>query len=95
MKPASDLCLECQQNATLILQCANFSEEDKSEKLKVAKMHTTTAKRQREDYNDQCKEAKTQWETYRKANSGSYNGVMHYSFDYAQNIQYPSKAMQK
>ncbi len=94
MRPASDLCLQCQNNATLILQSANLSEEEKSEKLKAAGAHLTAAKGQREYYNTQSKTAKDEWESYRQGTDASYTGTMHYSFDYAQNVSYPSNPQQ-
>ena len=42
MKPASDLCFECQINTRFILQSANMSEEDKFQ-LKAAEAHLTLA----------------------------------------------------
>ena len=92
MKPASDLCLECQMNATLIFQSANSPEEVKSEKLKAVEDHVAAAKGQREYYNEQPKTAKEDWKMYCEGDMTSYTGTMHYSFDYAQNFSYPSNS---
>ena len=95
MKPSSDLCFECQQNATRILQCANLTEDEKADRLKVAELHLCSARNQRSHYNEQCKAAKAEWEIFKSTpSSHAYGGVMHYSFDYAQNVQYPSNPQQ-
>ena len=43
MKPSSDLCFECQQNATLLFQRANLSEDEKADRLKAAELHLQAA----------------------------------------------------
>lgn len=57
MKPSSDLYFECQQNPTLISQCANLSDEEKIDKLTIAAKHTEDDKSQRKHYNEQCRAA--------------------------------------
>jgi hypothetical protein len=95
MKPSSDLCFECQKNATQLLQCANLTEDEKADRLKAAELHLQAARNQRVHYNDQCKAAKAEWEIFKSTpSSRGYGGVMHYSFDYAQNVQYPSNPQQ-
>lgn len=95
MKPSSDLCFECQQNATRLLQCANLTEDEKADRLKAAELHLQAARNQRLHYNEQCKAAKAEWEAFKSTlSSSTYGGVMHYSFDYAQNVQYPSNPQQ-
>lgn len=54
MKPSSDLCFECQQNPTLISQCANLSDEETI----IAAKHIENAKNQRKHHNEQCRAAK-------------------------------------
>lgn len=39
MKPASDLCFECQTNMRLIQVSANMSEEDKFKRIDAAEVH--------------------------------------------------------
>ena len=52
MKPTSDLCFECQNNAALILRS----------RLKAAEVHLNGAKGQRRHHNEQCQTAKREWE---------------------------------
>ena len=92
MKPLSDLCFECQQHAAQVFQSSNVSEDEKSEMLDSYKQHIQSARKQREHYNNQCKDAKVKWDLRDKTNS--YGDVMHYSFDYAQNIQFPCNPQQ-
>ena len=60
MKPSSDLCFECQQNATRHLQCANLTEDEKTDRLKAAEPHLQAARNQRLHYIEQCKAAKAE-----------------------------------
>lgn len=92
MKPSSDLCFECQQHATRVFHSANVNEDEKSEMIDSYKQHIQSARKQREHYNDQCKDAKVKWDLHDKTTS--YSDIMHYSFDYAQNIQFPCNPQQ-
>ena len=58
MKPATDLCFDCQQNASLVMRSANLSEDIKSQRLQDAQKHLATARLQRHHYNDQCELAR-------------------------------------
>ena len=89
MKPATDLCFTCQQNAGLLMRSANLSEEVKSHRLQEAQQHLTQAKLQRQHYNDQCSLAKLSLES-----SPSAPAYMHYSFDFAQQVHFPSSPQQ-
>jgi len=42
----------------------------------------------------QSKEAEKEWKVYRESDAASYTGIMLYSFDYAQNVTYPSNPQQ-
>ena len=55
MKPSSDLCFICQENVAAIMRSTNLPEDEKSEKLKSAEEHLTTAKKERRAYNDKKK----------------------------------------
>ena len=59
MKPASDLCHKCQTYVTGISNSANLTEEEKVEKLRNYKDHLDKAKTQRDQYREQCEEAKS------------------------------------
>ena len=41
MKPSTDLCHECQQNATSLSQSANLSEDENHDRLMTAETHLT------------------------------------------------------
>ena len=79
MKPATDLCFNCQENANLLMKVANMPESVKSKRLSDAQRHLTLAKMQRQHYNDQCESAKRALEI-----SETNPAIMHYSFDFAQ-----------
>ena len=83
MKPSSDLCFECQQNATLIIRSAHLSEDEKSERLTKAETHLKLAKGERMWYNWQIDESRCE-----------ENNMMHISFDYAQQVHFPSNPQQ-
>ena len=87
MKPATDLCHTCQQNANLLMKSANVPEELKSQRLQEAQEHLSLARVQRQHYNDQCALAKVNL-------TSNPPSVMHYSFDYAQQVHYPFNAQQ-
>ena len=59
MKPASDLCHKCQTYVTGISNSGNLTEEEKVEKLRNYKDHLDKAKTQRDQYREQCEEAKS------------------------------------
>lgn len=87
MKPATDLCHTCQQNANLLMKSANMPEVVKSQRLQDAQKHLDLAKKQRQYYNDQCAIAKDNV-------TDDKPRVMHYSFDYAQQVHYPFNSQQ-
>ena len=77
MKPTTDLCFQGQQNITQIMRSANLSEEAKSERLQDAEEHLQLAKIEHELYKiEECKTSTT---------------IMHYSFDYAQQVLFLQK----
>ena len=91
-KPATDLCWDCQKNSNLIFRSANLSESDKYDRVKEAQRHLTLAKLQREHCNSNVKKYEDEW-TSRDVDK-DYDGAMHFSFDYAQQVHYPSNALQ-
>ena len=62
MNPSSDLCFVCQENVAAIMRSTNLPEDEKSEKLKSAEQHLTTAKEERKVYNDKKETNKANWE---------------------------------
>ena len=88
MKPATDLCFDCQQNITRISRSAHLPIEEKSQRLQAAEAHLTLARTERQNYNQQIEAAK---DTYVP---GQRPSVMHYSFDYAQQVHFPNNPQQ-
>lgn len=95
IRPATDLCFECQKYSNMIVKSANLSEDEKSERLRAAEAHLLRAKMQRTHYNEQCSKGKAEKEKVLETTSsaGKYS-YMHYSFDYAQTVHYPSNPQQ-
>lgn len=87
MKPATDLCFVCQQNANFLMKAANLPDTVKSDKLTEVQTHLSNARSQRLHYNKQCESAKNALEK-------DPLNEMHYSFDYAQQVHYPFNAQQ-
>lgn len=97
----TDLCLTCQQNTTKLLRAANLPEQEKSDCLKAHQDHLVCAQREREFYRNACSDATTVFkriEAETRLNERhepcSLDGTMHYAFDYAQQVHYPSNPMQ-
>ena len=100
-KPMTDLCLTCQQNTTKLVRAANLPEHEKADCIKAQQEHLDCAQVEREFYRKTCSDAATIFshtdadtnlnETHEPC---SLNGTMHYSFDYAQQVHFPSNPMQ-
>ena len=89
MKPATDLCDTCQNNIVKVMRSINLPDEDKSQNLKEAELHLLLAKQERELYNTECIRAAKEV----KEHPGSPE-VVHYSFDFAQQIHFPNSPQQ-
>ena len=101
MNPSSDLCFVCQENVAAIMRSTNLPEDEKSEKLKSAEEHLTTAKVERKAYNDRKEISKANWEDlpseHRCGHGNSHCNLpisMLYSFDHAQLVHIPSNPLQ-
>ncbi|VDI80170.1 Hypothetical predicted protein, partial [Mytilus galloprovincialis] len=100
MKPATDLCSACQSFTVSLNNTGNMTEEEKTILLQNYGGHVKKAKKQRDYYRDQCQESKENYTQLpdNQRNRGqpplSFEGSMHYSFDYAQQIRYPHYAQQ-
>lgn len=84
MKPASDLCTTCRQNSIKLANLADMPTEKQTALLKISIKHLEDAKQQREFYNFHREKVK-------HANPSS---LLVLSFDYTQNVSYPSSAQQ-
>ena len=104
MKPITDLCWTCQQNSSALLKCANSPEKQKSETVLNALEHLRIVQCERSYYKTTCDKLQT-WcrELLHRVQHFSASSTcishtrsikVHYSFDYAQQIHYPSDPMQ-
>lgn len=59
MKPATDLCVQCQRHVQTITKSGNLSEEEKTEKLEAYQSHIANVKSQRDYYRSQCENTKS------------------------------------
>ena len=91
MKPSSDLCFECQQNIASIIRSAHLSEDEKSDRLRLAESHLTLAKTERGWYNKQIEDCKAESNYDEETHQPR---LMHYSFDYAQQVHFPNDPQQ-
>ena len=107
MKPMSDLCWTCQQNITAILRAANCFEGEKSETIKAAEEHLRIVQVERSFYKTTCDECCDSVHTHfteddvlqlppvsSNTPSNSRDIQVHYSFDYAQQVHFPSDPLQ-
>ena len=98
-KPMTDLCWQCQHNMTFIYCCSNQPDADKSAKIRQQEEHLRVVQLERSLYNTIVKAAKDTAATHGlhqlSANKPcSRSMVMHYSFDYAQQVHMSSNPMQ-
>ena len=100
-KPMPNLCMTCQQNTTKLVRAANLLEHEKANCIKAQQEHLNCAQVERDFYRKSCSNAAAAFsqtdaetnlnETHEQC---SLNGSMHYSFDYAQQLHFPSNPMQ-
>ena len=98
-KPMTDLCWVCQENNTALYRSMNNSEEEKQEKLVEQLKHIKEAKSARQYYDKQLIEsarviADNNLDLGKRHMPCSFQGTMHYSFDYAQQLHYPTDPFQ-
>ena len=100
-KPMTDLCLTCQQNTTKLLRAANLPDREKSDCVRKQQEHLNLALTERNLYKEACKKASDTLQAIENTTVLSETralcstpGTMHYSFDYAQQVHYPSNPMQ-
>ena len=94
----TDLCWECQNNNNMIYRCSKNTDEEKSEKLKEQLKHIEGAKNERMYYKKQCESMLKNIQAlnfdFASREPCSYLGSMHCSWDYAQQVHYPSHPLQ-
>ena len=100
MQPSTDLCHTCQKNTEKISGCAGTSEEDKISAVEAHQDHLRKAKREREIYNSAVDASKDFLKCHptisllSRSRPCSLKGTVHYSYDYAQQVHYPSNPEQ-
>ena len=99
-KPSTDLCWTCQNNNQLIFQQANSDDDSKVALLQKQLDHLQNANREREYCKSQCWQAEEELQSkfpnfnpLNKAEPGSFEGVAHYSWDYAQQVHCPTNLL--
>ena len=94
MRPATDLCWTCQKNNNRIRNTVNLPESDKAEAVRAQEQYLLLATGERNFYNC-CRESKDGIQEYLKVvdfaverKPYSYDGTVHYSYDYAQQLHF-------
>ena len=93
MKPADDLCMECQTHCRLLKNSGHLTEADKEQRLKAYIDHLELAKQERAHYNLQITNCRELALSQPSSLSPPVN-QMHYSYDYAQQIHFPNNPLQ-
>ena len=102
-RPMSDLCFTCQHNNTQIVRSANLPECAKSAVVRAQEEHLFRSSSERSFYRSTVKAVERTTHQVLTANNGivpknnppcSLKGKMHYSYDYAQQVHYPSNPLQ-
>uniref|UniRef100_A0A1X7U400 Uncharacterized protein n=1 Tax=Amphimedon queenslandica TaxID=400682 RepID=A0A1X7U400_AMPQE len=106
MKPMSDLCATCKEISGLIIRSANMQSDERiTLAMQKALDHISLVEKEREYYKDVLKEAQLLLKGLYTDAANNYNPpltrplamlniVAHYSFDYAQQVHYPSSPRQ-
>ncbi len=100
MQPSTDLCHTCQKNTEKIAGRAGASEEDKIAAVQSHQDHLRTAKREREIYNSSVDASKAFLKGHPTISllsarqPCSLQGTVHYSYDYAQQVHFPTNPQQ-
>lgn len=107
MRPMTDLCWTCQQNIDALKRSANCPEEDKSDVVKKTEEHLRIVQVERSFYKTTCKDCERDITAHFTLDEGTFTPPplasqtpansrdirAHYSFDYAQQVHYPSDPM--
>ena len=107
MKPMTDLCWTCQKHSAAVVRAANNTSDGKSPVLLEYEEHLRVVVIERSFYKTMCDENKRYIKEYFTSNdefeppppnsqlpANSNDIVVHYSFDYAQQIHFPSDPLQ-
>jgi len=101
MCPATDFCWTCQKNNTQLNKSANLPEAKKVDRVKRQEEHLRPTSGEQEYYKRSCKDTKAHLQAHLEEadfafgqRPCSYKGTVHYSYDYAQQLHYPSNPNQ-
>ncbi|KAK3793456.1 hypothetical protein RRG08_061423 [Elysia crispata] len=97
LKPATDLCWYCQQRSVQMQRSVNLPIEKKSEAAKEMLSHLEDATKERSLYNSVLEEVRRNLPDSLQLSpheNCSFQGKAHYSFDFAQQVHYPSNPQQ-
>ena len=97
--PMMDLCWECQQNNDAVQCSTNLPDKMKTERVKRQKAHLSIIHQECSIYNEMVHDAKQAAAAAGVVKLGEHCAntkemTMHYSFDYAQQVHYPSSPLQ-
>ena len=98
-KPMTDLCWECQQNNEAVYRSANLPDDVKSQKVQQQENHLAVVQQERSLYNSMIDSARRvvadrHITGLSRCPPNSQPITMHYCFDYAQQVHYPSSPLQ-
>ena len=106
MKPMSDLCWQCHQNSAALLWAANRPEEEKTITIREPQKHLRVVQLEKSYYKTTCDECHASVTSHFTTNDvfslpSPFSAVVpvtsikvYYSFDYAQQVHYPSDPVQ-
>uniref|UniRef100_A0A1X7UDZ6 Uncharacterized protein n=1 Tax=Amphimedon queenslandica TaxID=400682 RepID=A0A1X7UDZ6_AMPQE len=97
IKPMTDLCWTCKKNSTANLRNAGCEIESQSKAIVAVKEHIDLVRWERDHFREVLKRTKDAIKKLDLTIERSVNQVeveVHYSFDYAQQVQYPSDPLQ-
>ena len=95
-RPMTDLCWMCQKNNSAIYRSTNTSDESKSECIRQQQVHLDKVVIARSLYQEMVRASKVSVQDFRLGVNvpASRDITVHYRFDYAQQVHYPSDPMQ-
>ena len=97
MRPATDLCWTCHRNNNKIHRTTNLPQVEKAEAVRTQQEHLCLASGEREHYKSCCEESKHHVQHFLQEvdfietrTPCLFHGTVHYSYDYVQQLHYPS-----
>ena len=107
MKPMTDLCWTCQKNSVALMRSANCPEREKSAAVQHAQEHLQIVQCERSNYKTTCDDCEREVKDFftndgvfqppplsSQAPANSRRIRVHYSFDYTQQVHFPSDPLQ-